>query len=254
MPHLYRHRGYPLKCLTPKPFGKGCSYKDGFGLSNGLDHNFRVALKGGAGGVVASKRKKQELGQPDLATALTSFLQNWSETASTKRQRHSQTQEQSRRSVCFETNESTESKKSDQVLAKKLIQVLKNCINQGQDDEQVTNTLLNHLGSRSKFSPGTVSPKPKYRTSYYDDMEFWDSSWDSWYNTEDSQTWPTVTEANPTRKVSVGNNPNRICATKIDTQQWTPGARLTTFSAIQEALQEGSELPGNLWIPSSQAP
>ena len=96
----------------------------------------------------------------------TSFLQNGSETASTKRQRHSQTQEQSRRSVCFETNESTESKKSDQVLAKKLIQVLKNCINQGQDDEQVTNMLFNHLGSRSKFSPGTVSPKPKYRTSY----------------------------------------------------------------------------------------
>ena len=59
MPHLYRHRGYPLKCLTLKPFGKGCSYKDGFGFSKGLNHNFRVALKGGAGGVAASKGKSK---------------------------------------------------------------------------------------------------------------------------------------------------------------------------------------------------
>ena len=168
MPHLYRHRGYPPKCLTPKPFGKGCSYKDGFGLSNGLDHNFRVALKGGAGGVAASKRKKQELGQPDLATALTSFLQNWSETASTKRQRHSQTQEQSRRFRLFlKPMSQLKARNLTRFWLKNLFRCSRNCINQGQDDEQVTNMLFNHLGSRSKFSPGTVSPKPKYRTSYY---------------------------------------------------------------------------------------
>lgn len=53
----------------------------------------------GAGEVAASKRKKQEQGQQDLATALTSFLHSWNETASTKRQRYSQTQEQMRQSA-----------------------------------------------------------------------------------------------------------------------------------------------------------
>ena len=89
-----------------------------------------MALKSGAGGVAASKRKKQEQGQQDLATALTSFLFNWSETASTKRQRYSQTQEQMRQSASYESEESAENKKSDRVLAKELFQVLKNCINQ----------------------------------------------------------------------------------------------------------------------------
>lgn len=60
---------------------------------------FRVALKGGAGEVAASKRKKQEQGQQDLATALTSFPHNWNETASTRRQRYSQTQEQMKQSA-----------------------------------------------------------------------------------------------------------------------------------------------------------
>lgn len=99
MPHFYKHRGYPLKCLSPKLFGKGFSYKDALGPSNDLNHQFRVALKGGAGEVAASKRKKQEQGQQDLATALTSFLHNWNETASTRRQRYSQTQEQMKQSA-----------------------------------------------------------------------------------------------------------------------------------------------------------
>lgn len=34
MPHFYKHRGYPLKCLSPKLFGKGFSYKDALGPSN----------------------------------------------------------------------------------------------------------------------------------------------------------------------------------------------------------------------------
>ena len=120
MPHSYRHKGYPLKCVSPKLCGRGFSHKDIPGPSNTVNHSFRVALRGGAGGAAASKRKQQEQGQQDLATALTSFLQNWSDTASTKRQRFSQVQDQTRRSVRYEAEESTENKKSDQVLAKKL--------------------------------------------------------------------------------------------------------------------------------------
>ena len=74
----------------------------------------RAALRGAAGGKNSKKRKQNENGGGQLATALTSFLKDWSE----KRPEPKSFRKQ----------------RDDSELAKSLIQILKNCLNKGSNE------------------------------------------------------------------------------------------------------------------------
>ena len=243
LPGAYCHKGLPLQVLTVKNVAHG-------------NHEFHKPLwchelRGGAAGLAARKRKQQEQqSTPEsggLAGALTSFLQNWNAQQTNNGQNHAGRQT---------TNQQT---RNEQNLARSLIQILKQCLNQGCSDQQVRNTVLTRLQGGQEQPSLTEVPK-RQKVSYYEQnnvfrdpkgWEHWDNwdSWDGWESWElgDSHNWPSVEQSIPQ------NHPNRkvqhpICAAKFDPLQWTNEAKLATIDSVKKALEEGHSLPGNVVI------
>ena len=114
----------------------------------------RTELSGGAGGKAASRRKRQQNQESQgLADALTEFLHNWTKPD----QRRQQTK--------------GTSKSGETSLARKLIAVLKTCLNEGSSDSEVAETLLRHL-------PQTQQPVVTWADAW-DDQESWQEA-ESW--------------------------------------------------------------------------
>lgn len=159
-PNKYQHVGSPVKII----FGKWPGWAND--ETNKCETTLlaqtacwnRTELSGGAGAKAASRRKRQQNQESQgLADALTEFLHSWTKPD----QRRQQTK--------------GTSKSGDMSLARKLIAVLKTCLNEGSSDSEVAETLLKHL-------PQTQQPEPQRIVSWadaWDDQEPWQEA-ESW--------------------------------------------------------------------------
>jgi hypothetical protein len=202
----------------------------------------RTALRGGAGGKHSKKRKQNESGGGQLATALTTFLKDWSE----KRPEPKKFSKQ----------------RDDSELARSLIQILKNCLNKGSNDGDVVNTVLHHVQQWQSEPDETdfnreMTKKP--RVSYYEAQtnrqvftsrhSTYREDWDGHQGNTGQQmsyleSWPKPSETH----VKAYRKSMPKCASKLDVTQWTEGTKLTTLTAVEKALVDGVDLPGNVII------
>ena len=167
-PQKYRHCGSSVKIILGKQsqnWPKWSSPDSGSEIKN-CETNLlaqtacmnRTELSGGAGAKAASRRKRQQNQENQgLADAVTEFLHSWTKPD----QRRQQTK--------------GTSKSGDMSLARKLIAVLKTCLNEGSSDSEVAETLLKHL-------PQTNKPEPQRIVTWadaWDDQEPWQEA-ESW--------------------------------------------------------------------------
>ena len=259
-PQTYRHRGQPLRVLIPDTWNPQNMFEpvpiltdppagrfvaaSGTGFSQGSLLRNRWLLSGGAGGQSARDRKRKQHSQgpqPSLE-ALTEFLDTWDKKQEPRHETSPEppTTKRPKTDTSNYRNGSFSQSNSDSSLARELIQVLKQCLNQGKSDSQVVSQVKSTVEKFSNTHWGSGGSTSRWNES---DWWIWGASC-SQRSFEPPQSRSVVFQNSQERKPMV-------CASYVDSAQWVD-AKLTSFNQIQKAFSEGTALPGNLIVTKNE--
>ena len=219
---------------------------------------------GGAGGAASSNRKRTESDENGLANALVTFLEQWQQPAPPKKRKtdlgkdqnetgkgkgatSSQSQPQPSRTKRFRPypqsdsdtsrkwtkgfskSEQSEPEKpgpADKSLAKKLIKLLKQCMNTGKTDAEIVSLV------QKEVSPSGLEPKPVPQ-----DMPAPSGGTKPPKNGKGKGNKQNIGEPGKNKQRSDTSLPSQVSALKPN--EWTLTPKLCHFSKWQHVLREG---------------